>query len=126
MEDTGEKLTGDLVHIRNHQQQALGRRIGGREGACVQASVYSAGSTGLCLHFLHFDSGAENVLSSGGGPLINIVSHRAGRGDRVNCGYFRECIGYVGGCIVAVHGLKVTHNHTLLLISIKNFVFAAL
>ena len=103
MEDTGKKLTGNLVHVRDHQQKTLGCRIGRREGACVQTAVNSTCCTGFSLHFLHFDSAAENVLSACCGPLIHIVSHRAGRGDRVDCCNFCECVGYMGGCVVAVH-----------------------
>ncbi|MPM79010.1 hypothetical protein SDC9_126026 [bioreactor metagenome] len=33
MEHAGQKLTGDFIHRRDHQQQTLGRCIGGVQGA---------------------------------------------------------------------------------------------
>ena len=112
MKDTGEKFAGDLVHVRNHQQKTLGCGVGRREGACIQAAVNSTCCTGFCLHFLHFNSAAEKILSACCGPLIHIVSHRAGRGDRVDCCYFCECVGNMSGSVVAVHRFEVTLNHS--------------
>ena len=108
VEDTGKQLAGDLVHIRDHQQQALGGRIGGGQGTGVQRAVHGTGRTGLRLHLLHLDSASENVLPAGSGPLVHIVGHRAGRGDGVDCRNFSKCVGYMGGSIVAVHRFEVS------------------
>ena len=88
MEDTGKQFTGDLVHVRDHQQQALGSRIGGGQGTGVQRAVHGAGSAGLSLHFLHLDGASENILPAGGGPLVNVVCHRAGGRDGIDCRNF--------------------------------------
>ncbi len=39
-----QQLTRDFIHIRHHEQKALGCRIRGGEGARVQAAVDGAGS----------------------------------------------------------------------------------
>ena len=38
VEDGGQLLSGNLVHVGNHEQQALRGGIGGRHGACCAAS----------------------------------------------------------------------------------------
>ena len=45
-----QQLAGNFIHVRNHQQQALGSRVGSSQGACLQGSVYCACGTGLGLH----------------------------------------------------------------------------
>ena len=108
VEHCGQQFTGDLVHVRDHQEQALRGGVRGGEGTGVERAVHSTGRAGLCLHFLHLYGRAENVLSAGSRPLVNIVGHGAGRSDRVDSCDFGECIGYVGGRIVAVHGFEVS------------------
>ena len=44
------QLTGDLVHVRDHQQQALGGRERRRERAALQRAVQRAGGSALALH----------------------------------------------------------------------------
>ena len=75
--------------------------------------MHCAGGTGLSLHLLYLDGGAEDVLAALRRPLVNIVGHRAGRGDGVNRGDFGKRIGYMGGCVVAVHRFEVSHNDYL-------------
>ena len=108
VENTGKQLAGDLVHVGDHQQQALGGGVGGGQSAGIEGTMNGAGSAGLRLHLLHLDSRAKNVLAALGGPLVDIVSHGAGRGDGVDGGYFSEGVGYVGGGVVAVHGFEVS------------------
>ena len=108
MEHGREQFAGHLVHIRDHEQQALRGGVRRGQGAGIQRTVDSAGCAGLCLHFLHTDLRAEDVLAAGSGPLIDQVGHRARRGDRVNGSHFRERIGHVGGSVVAVHGNELS------------------
>ena len=116
VEHARQQLARDLVHVRDHQQQALGRRVGRRQRARVQGAVHRAGRAGLRLHLLHLHRRAENVLPARGCPLVNIVCHRARRGDRVDRRYFRKRIRYMGGRVIAVHGLVVS-LHTVISIS---------
>ena len=46
----GQLLAGDLVHVGDHQQQALGGGVGGGQGAGGQRAVHRAGGAGLGLH----------------------------------------------------------------------------
>ena len=108
VEHAGQQLACDLVHVGDHQQKALGGGVGGGQGTCIQGAVNSTGSTGLSLHLLHLDGGAEDVLAAGGGPLVHIVGHGAGGSDGVDSCDFGECVGYVGGRSVAVHRLEVS------------------
>ena len=79
----GQQLAGDLVHVGDHQQQALGCGVGGGQSARRQRAVDSAGGTGLRLHFDDLDGGAEDVFLALGRPLVHIVGHGAGRGGGV-------------------------------------------
>ena len=108
VEHTGQQLAGDLVHVGDHQQQALGSGVGGGQGARVQGAVNRTGRAGFSLHFLHLDGGAENVFAPLGSPLIDIVGHRARRGDGIDRGDFGEGVGYMGGRIIAVHRFEVS------------------
>ena len=47
---------------------------------------------------------AEDVFLALCRPLVNVVRHRAGRGDRVNARNFRKRVGNIRGGVVAVHG----------------------
>ena len=113
VEHARQQLARDLVHVRDHQQQALGRRIGRRQRARVQRAVNRARSAGLRLHLLHLHRRAEDVLAACRRPLVNVVRHRARRRDRVDRRYFRKRIRYMGGRVIAVHCLVVS-LHTLI------------
>ena len=77
MEHGGQLLSRDLVHVGDHQQQALGGGVGGGQGAGAQRAVNRTGRAGLGLHLHHLDLGAEDVLQAVGGPLV----HKVGHGD---------------------------------------------
>ena len=124
VEDGRKQLTCHLVHVRDHEQQALRGGIRRRQSAGIQRTVDSAGCAGLCLHFLHTDLRAEDVLTAGGGPLIDQVGHRARRGDRVNGSHFRKGVGHVGGSIVAVHRNELSCHklHLLFLLCVSLYL----
>ena len=108
VEDGGQLLSRDLVHIGDHQQQALAGGVGAGESARAQGAVDRASGTGLGLHLDHLHLGAEDVLQTVGGPLVHQVGHGAGRGDGVDRRDFTECVRYVSRGIVAVHGLELS------------------
>ena len=105
MEDAGEQLACDLVHVGDHQQKTLRSSVGGGECAGVQGAVHCAGRAGLCLHLLHLDGAAEDVFLSLCRPLVNKVCHRARRRDRVDGRNLGERIAYMRRRLVAVHRL---------------------
>ena len=106
VDDAGQQLAGDLVHIGDHQQQTLGCGVGGGQSTGGQRAVDSTGSTCLRLHLNNLDSVAKDVLPTGSGPLIHIVGHGAGGGNGVDASNLSKGIADVSGSSIAVHGLK--------------------
>ncbi len=110
VEDARQALARDLVHVRDHEQQALRRRVGRGQSTGTERTVDGTGSTGLGLHLDDVDGRTEDVLLALRGPLVDMVGHRAGRRDRVDTRNFGECIRYVCSCLVAVHRLELTRH----------------
>ena len=110
VEHAGEQLACDFVHVRDHQQKSLRCSVSGSQCTSVQRTVNCTGCTGFRLHFLNLYFRTENVLSSLCRPLINVVCHRAGRGNRVNCRDFRKCVRHMGSSSVAVHGFELSFH----------------
>ena len=104
VEDARQEFPGNLVHIRNHEQQPLGSRIGRGQSTGSQGAVYGTGSAAFSLHFLNLDNLAEHVLDALGCPFIHFFCHSRARRDRINSGYISKHIGHIGGSRVAVHG----------------------
>ena len=103
VEDARQALARDLVHVRDHEEQALRRRVGGREGAGAKGAVDGAGGARLRLHLDDLDRGAEDVLQTLGRPLVDMVGHGARRGDRVDARHLGEGIRDPRGGLVAIH-----------------------
>ena len=117
MEHAGQQLAGDLVHIGDHQQQALGCGVGGGQRTGGQGAVDRAGGTRLGLHLDDLDSGAENVLLTSGGPLVDQVCHGRGRGDGIDRRDLCERVCHMGRGRIAVHdGKFLFHRDTHLLL----------
>ena len=113
VENTGKLFAGNFVHVGNHQQEPLRCGVGCGEGAGLQGAVDGTCGATFRLHFLHEHCLAEDVLTSGSSPFINILRHCGRRGDGVNCGYFAEHIRDMRGSLITVTGQEfffVTHN----------------
>ncbi len=102
MEDRRRQFAGDLVHVGDHQQQALRRRERGGQRAGLQGAVHGAGRAAFRLHFDHQGNGAPDVGLHLRRPLVGPFAHRAGRRDRVDGDYFVGLVGNVGCSLVAV------------------------
>ena len=76
------QLTGDLVHVRDHQQQALGRREGGPERPALERAVQGPRGTALALHLHDRGDRAPEVRPPLARPLVGELGHRRGRRDR--------------------------------------------
>ena len=111
MEHAGQLLGRDLVHIGDHQQQALGRGVRGGQGTGAQRAVDSTGGTGLGLHLDDLDLGAEDVFQTVGAPLVHEVRHGAGRGDGVDGCDLGERVGNVRRGVIAIHGLHFSYHN---------------
>ena len=114
--DTGQHGARDSVHGRDHQQQALGGGVGGGQGSGLQRAVHGAAGAGLGLELHQLHRLAEDILHASGGPLIHVVCHGAGGRDGVDRRHFRERVGDIGGCLVAVHGLEFLEAHAVSLL----------
>ena len=104
--NAGQLRTGDTVHGRDHQQQALRSGVGAGQGAGLQRAVHCAGRAGLRLHLDQLYGLAKQVLLAVGSPRIHVVSHGAGRSDGVNGSYLSKRIRHVCGSFITVHRFK--------------------
>lgn len=110
MEDARQLLCRNLVHVGDHEQKALRRRIGRGQGTCAQRAVDGAGGTRLGLHLDDLDGRAEDVLHALGCPLVDVVGHRAGRCDRVDARHLGVGIRDVRRGLVTVHRLEFSRH----------------
>ena len=103
VEHARQHLPRDLVHVGDHQQQALGGRVGGGQGAGLEGAVDRAGGAALGLHLHHLHRLAEEVFLSVGRPLVHVFRHGRRRRDGEDPRHLRERVGDVGGRLIAVH-----------------------
>ncbi len=96
------QLARDLVHVRDHQEQALRRREGRREGARLQRAVNRAGSAAFRLHLGHRRDGAPDVLLAFRRPLIRPFAHVGRRRDGVDGDDLVRPVGDRGDGLIAV------------------------
>jgi hypothetical protein len=82
--DERRQLPGDLEHVREHQQEALRRREGGRERAGLKRAVHRAGGAALRLHLDDGGDVAPQVGPALRGPLVRELAHRRCGRDRVD------------------------------------------
>jgi len=115
MEDRRGQLARDLVHVGDHQQEALRGGEGGRQRPGLERAVHGAGSAAFRLHFDDGRNGAPEVWAAFGHPLVSPFTHVGRGGDGIDGGDFRCFIGDVGRGLVAVNDgnfLFVTHERT--------------
>jgi hypothetical protein len=84
------QLARDLVHVRDHQQQTLGRGEGRGQRSALQGAVQRARRAALALHLHDGGDRAPNVRTPTAGPFIGQFGHRRGRGNRIDTGQFAE------------------------------------
>ena len=128
VEHAGQQFAGDLVHVGDHQQQTLRSGVGGGQSTGLQRAVHGAGGAGLALHLDDLHGLAEEVLTTAGGPLVDILGHRAGRGDGVDSCYLAEHVGYCrrSAVTVASHKFRVfSCEHHLSLFFLQKYYFSA-
>ncbi len=75
MENAGELLACDLIHVGDHKEESLRSCIGSGEGTCLERTVDCACSTAFRLHLLYEHCLAEDVLTAGSSPFVNVFRH---------------------------------------------------
>ena len=98
------QLAGDLVHVRDHQQEALRRRERRRERTALQRSVQRARRAALALHLDHRRHAAPDVRPPRARPVVGQLRHRRRRRDRVDAADLVESVGDRRRRLVAVDG----------------------
>ena len=94
VEDRRDQLTGNLVHVGDHQQQALGRREGRRQGAGHDRAVAGAGGTTFRLHLDHRRDLAPEVHLPLGRPFIGMFAHVGRGGDGIDGDDFAAAVSH--------------------------------
>ena len=115
VEYAGEQFACDLVHVGDHQKQALGSGVGRGQRASLQGTVDRTGCTGFGLHLDHLDLLAEDVLTAFGRPFVHHFCHGGAGRDREDTGDFGKCVGYVRCRGISVHYVEF-FSHSFLLI----------
>ena len=109
VEHAGQQLAGDLIHVGDHQQQALGSGKGGGQRAALKGAVYRAGGAGFRLHFRDLYLLAEQVQPTVCSPVVCNLRHGGGRGDGIDRRYVGKCIRNVRSCGVTIDGQGFCH-----------------
>ncbi len=78
------QFAGDLVHVGDHQQQALRCGEGGGERPRLQGAVQGAGGAAFALHLDDRGHGAPDVGLLFGGPLVRPFAHVGRRRNGIN------------------------------------------
>ena len=113
VDHAGQQLAGHLVHVGDHEQQALGGGVGGGQRASGQGAVDSAGSAGLGLHLGDPDLSAEQVLTACGGILVGLVRHHGRGRDGVDGGHVGKRIRDMRRGGVAIHGFHFSCHRNI-------------
>ncbi len=109
VENAGKELTGDLVHIGDHQKKTLGSGKGGGQSAGGKGAVNSARSAALGLHLGDADLLTEQVDPALCAPLIGNLCHGRGRSDGVDCCHIGKCIGDMRRSGIAIDSDGLCH-----------------
>ena len=109
MEDAGQQFAGDLVHVGDHEQQALGSGVGAGQRTGSQHTVHGTGGAGFGLHFTHGHGLAHQVLATLGSHFVHDFAHDGRRGNGVNGSRVRQSVGNIRGGVIAVHGFHFRH-----------------
>ena len=98
----GQELAGDLIHVRDHKQQALRRRKRRRKGTSSERTVNGTRGAAFRLQLGDFHRLPEDILSSRRSPFVAGLRHWRGRSDRVNRADIRKRICNVRGSGITV------------------------
>ncbi len=110
VEDGGQQFARDLIHIGDHQEQALARGVSGGKRTCHEGAVHSARRAAFGLHLRQTELLPEHIHATLRRPFVGDLSHRRGRRDRIDRRNFREGIRNVARRSITVNSLFETHK----------------
>ena len=96
------EFTGDLEHVGDHEQEALGGGECGSKSTSLQCTVERAGGAALALQFFHDGQCAPNIFLPLRAPLISPLGHRRRGGNGVDGDDFGETISNRSGGLVSI------------------------
>ena len=114
MENATRQLAGDLVHIRNHQEQTLRCRECRAEGASLQGAMNGSRRAAFALHLNDRRHCPPQVSYALGRPLVSPFPHRRRGCNWIEGDYFVERIGDTGNRFVCVNGLNLRCHQSVL------------
>ena len=115
VDDRRRQLAGDLEHVRDHEQEALGRGEGRRQRSLLKGAVHGTRCAALRLHFDYVRHLAPQVRPVEGRPVVGMFGHRRSRRDRKDRDDLAHRVGDAGGRFVAVEALpSLAHPLNLL------------
>ena len=113
VKDRRSEFPGNLVHVRQHEQQTLGCGKRRRQSAALKRTVDSTGSAGLGLHLDHSRDRAPEIGSGLGRPLVRPFAHRRRRSDRIDrYDFVRQVRDARGGFIAVDRQIVLFLRHT--------------
>ncbi len=115
----GRQLAGDLEHVGDHQQEALGCREGGRQRPRLQGAMECSGRARLRLHLDDVGHLAPLVRPPCRSPVVAVLGHRGRRCDRVDRDHLAQRVGDARDRLVAVEALLVLGHPVCLPASIS-------
>ena len=116
MNDTRKEFTRHLIHVRDHQEQALGSGVCGGQCASCKGAMHCAGCARLGLHLGNLYFSSEKILSVCSSILVRLIRHRGRRGDRIDRSNIRKRIRYMRGGGVAVHSFSLSCHYDIFLL----------
>src|SRR5689334_286907 len=97
------QFSGNLIHVWNHQQQALsGGKCGGQRAA-LQSAVQGTGGPSFTLHFYNPRHRGPDICTPLRRPLIRQLTHGGRWSDWINSNNFIGFVGDVGGSFIPVN-----------------------
>ncbi|OPY77541.1 MAG: hypothetical protein A4E70_02570 [Syntrophus sp. PtaU1.Bin005] len=108
MEDRRQQFTGDLVHVRLHEQKALRRREGRGKRPRRQRAVNRGCRPSFGLHFHDFKRLAEDVLFFTRGPFAAVFPDGARRRNRIDRRHFAHRVSHMRGYFISFQGFIVS------------------
>ena len=94
VENRAGEFTRDLVHVGDHQQQALRGGEGGGKRAGLQSAVDRARRAAFGLHFDYEGDCAPKILPAFGRPLVCEFTHGGGWRNRINRDNLAQTVSY--------------------------------